>query len=103
MDCWYDPANALIIAIVTSYYALIELKDGRVPEGITHRMGYWKAEEYQKFCFPASEYVLGDILPENEYHVWITIVRITELIYSCGRSGFTPSNKFCILALATII
>ena len=94
MDCWYDLAKFIITN--TNAYTLIELKDGRIPEGITHRMGYWKAEEYQKFCFPASEYVLGDILPENKFHVWITIVRVTELIYGCGRSGFTPSNTFII-------
>ena len=35
-----------------------ELKSGGVPHGITHRLGYWKAEEMRKFAFPASEYVV---------------------------------------------
>ena len=48
-----------------------ELKDGRIPDGINKRMGYWKAEEFQKFTFPASEYVLGGILPDQEYRVWL--------------------------------
>lgn len=70
-------------------YAYIELKDGRVPEGITKRMGYWKAEEFQKFTFPASEYVLDGILPDEHFNVWQLIVRITELVFSCGRNGLT--------------
>ncbi len=73
-------------------YIPIELKNGRVPEGITRRMGFWKAEEYQKFTFPASELVFGGILPDEEYHAWVLIVRITELVYSCGRSGWTPDS-----------
>ena len=55
-------------------------------------MGFWKAEEYQKFTFPASEYVLGGLLPDKEYHVWILMVRITELVFSCGRSGWTAES-----------
>ena len=67
----------------------LEMKNGRVPEGISRRMGYWKAEEFQQFCFPASEYIFGGILPDKYYHTWVLIVRITELVFSCGRSGFT--------------
>lgn len=39
-----------------------ELKNGRVPKSVT-RLGYWKAEELQKFAYPASEYILGGLLP----------------------------------------
>ncbi len=69
-----------------------ELKDGRVPERITSRMGFWKAEEYQKFTFPASEYVLGGILPNEEHHAWVLVARITELVFSCGRSEWTAES-----------
>ena len=55
-------------------------------------MGYWKAEEYQKFAFPASEYVLGDVLAEEEYHLWVLVVRITEIVFGYGRSGMTLSE-----------
>ena len=30
----------------------LELKNGRIPEGISKRMGNWKTEEIQKFVFP---------------------------------------------------
>ena len=52
-------------------------------------MGFWKAKEYQKFAYPASEYILGGI---QEYHVWLMIVRITEMVFRCGRSGLTPGS-----------
>lgn len=55
-------------------------------------MGYWKAEEFQKFTFPASEYILGGILPDHEYHIWLLIVRITEMVFGCGRNGLTTST-----------
>lgn len=51
-------------------------------------MDYWKAEEYQKFIYPASEYVLGGVLPESNYHAWIMIVRIVELVFICYRKGW---------------
>ena len=54
-------------------------------------MGYWKAEEYRKFTFPASECVFGGILPDELYDTWILIVRITELVFCCGQDGITSS------------
>jgi len=65
------------------------LKDGRIPEGITRRMGYWKAEEYLKFTLPASEHVLSEVLPEQHYNTWILMVRIVELVFGCCRNGWT--------------
>ena len=65
----------------------------------------WKAEELQKFAYPASECVLGKslphllldihaylryfctlggLLPDNEFGVWILAVRITELVFGPG-------------------
>ena len=70
----------------------VELKDGRVPQGVTKRIGYWKAEEYQKFTYPASEYVLGGLLPDSYYHAWIGLVRITEMVYKTGRDGWTDDD-----------
>ena len=67
----------------------LELKDGRFPTSVTKPLGFWKAEELQKICYPASEYVLGEILPDDEYHVWILIVRITEMIFQIERSGWS--------------
>ena len=55
-------------------------------------MGYWKAEKYQKFTYPASEYCLGGKLSDDNYKVWILIVRITEMIFMCERTGWSPES-----------
>lgn len=52
-------------------------------------MGFWKAEELRKFAFPASECVFGGLLPDELYDVWIVLVRITEMVFCCGRDGIT--------------
>ena len=70
----------------------IELKSGRIPDGINRRMGFWKAEEYQKFTFPASELILDGAIPEENYQAWILIVHITELIFNTCRSGWTSES-----------
>ena len=67
----------------------LELKDGRLPEGISHRLGFWKAKEIQKFAYPASESILGGILSYEQYEVWVAAVRIVECLFSCGRNGIT--------------
>lgn len=77
----------------------VELEDGRVPQGVTKRIGYWKAEEYQKFTYPASEYVLGGLLPDSYYHAWIGLVRITEMVYKTGRDGWTDDDSELITKL----
>ena len=65
------------------------MRDGKLPQDMIRRMGFWKAEEYQKFTFPASEYKPGGTLWDEYYHSWIPIVRVKEMIFSCGRSGWT--------------
>ena len=55
-----------------------------IPKGISTRLGYWKAEEVQKFTFPASEYLLSGILPDDYYSVWKLIAWITEILFSYG-------------------
>ena len=62
------------------------------PTSATKRLGFGKAEELQKFCYPASEYVLGGSLLDDEYHVWILIVCITEMIFQIGRSGWSDDD-----------
>lgn len=47
------------------------------------------AEEYQNLAFPASEFVLERLLPAEDYEVWAPIPRIVELIFNCGRNGWT--------------
>ena len=80
-----------VYSYIYATYILTELKSGRIPDGI-RRMGFWKAEEYQKFTFPASEFTLKGIIPEENYQAWILIVRITELIFNTCRSGWTPES-----------
>ena len=89
--------NERLILLKYFYYA--ELKDGRVPQGVTKRIGYWKAEEFRKFSYPASEYVLGGLLPDCYYHAWIGIVRITEMIFNTGRNGWTADDSELITRL----
>lgn len=75
------------------YVYYIELKSGRVPVEVTQRLGNWKAEDLQKFTYPISEYVLDGLLPDEHYEVWITLVRITELVYNTGRKGLTADDR----------
>lgn len=70
-------------------YTYTELKDGRLPEGISRRMGFWKAEEIHKFAYPTSELVFGGILSDKEYNMWLAAVRIAECLFGCGRNGIT--------------
>ena len=62
---------------------MTELKNGHIPDGVGRHMEFWKAEEFQKFSYPAYDFVLQGILP------WILIIRITELIFNFCRSGWT--------------
>lgn len=50
---------------------------------------YLTAEEYQKLAFPASEYVLNELLAAEEYELWAPIPWIVELSFNCGRTGWT--------------
>ena len=45
-----------------------------------------------KFCYPASEYVLGGVLSDAYYHAWILLVRITEMIFFTGRNGMSADD-----------
>ena len=45
-----------------------------------------------KFCYPASEYVLGGVLSDAYYHAWILLVGITEMIFFTGRYGMSADD-----------
>ena len=68
-----------------------ELKNGHLPTDFVKRRGYWKAEDFQKFCFPASEVIFQDLLPECEFEIWSTVARMTEMMYVCGRDGWSTN------------
>lgn len=65
------------------------LSAGRMPSGFHSRRGFWKAEEYRKFAFPASEVVLSNVLPDEEKEIWTIVARLTEMHFYSGRSGWT--------------
>ena len=54
-----------------------------------NRTGFWKAEDFHKFAFPASELVLGGIISSEDYEVWETLPRIVEYLYQQGRNGWS--------------
>ena len=63
------------------------------------------AEEFQKFGYPASEFVLGDLSP-NDKEVWASLPRIVEFIFNSGLNGWTRDMvdnftrlcwRYCIL------
>ena len=53
------------------------------------RIGYWKAEEFQKLAFPISEIILGGLIPEVHFEAWECLARIVEYLYCQGRNGWT--------------
>ena len=67
--------------------SFLELKDGHVPHGLANHLGNWKAEEYQKFSFPASEVILSNFLQPDDYHLWQLTCRMTELVFN-KRDGW---------------
>lgn len=61
---------------------LIELKDGRLPTNIDTHLNAWKAEEFQKFAFPAMEVVLRGLIDETEFHIFQLIARMVEMVFN---------------------
>ena len=35
--------------------------------GVIKRIGYWKAEDFQKLIYPTFECILGGLLPDEHY------------------------------------
>ena len=83
-----------------------EFTSGRQPVGFHTRRGHWKAEEYTKFAFPASEAVLDGLLPDREFEIWTNLGRLTEMHFYSGRFGWTPeeiSNSYKLSARFNIL
>lgn len=89
MDYRYNQQLLVHVFLIINLY---RVENGRIPDGIAKRLGFWKAEEYQKFAFPASEYVLGGKLPDEHCKVWILIVRIVEMMFCTERSGWSEHS-----------
>lgn len=83
-----------------------EFTSGRQPVGFHTRRGHWKAEEYKKFAFPASEAVLDGLLPDREFEIWTNVARLTEMHFYTGRFGWSPeeiSNSYKLSARFNIL
>ena len=55
-------------------------------------MGFWKAEEFQKFAYPISEVLLGGLLTNEHFEAWECLARIVEFLYCQGRNGWTVDS-----------
>ena len=71
-----------VIELLAILLVLIELKDGRLPTNIDTHVNSWKAEEFQKFAFPAMEVVLSGLLDEREFHIFQLLARMVELVFN---------------------
>ena len=89
----FDTGNVnkdLIESRLSNFPWTPEMRASRCPSGITSRLGYWKAEDYQKFCFPASEVILYDQMPANEFQCWKLLVQMVTMVFNCCRThGWT--------------
>ena len=67
---------------------------GRFPTGISRRFGYWKAEDFNHFAFPAMEACLGDMLqndPETQ-EIICCLARIIECLSNHARNGWSHAD-----------
>lgn len=77
-DSVHEALPKILIDVIKARYSFIR------DEG--WQIGFWKAEDYQMFTFSTSK------MPEKHYHVWVVIVRIVKLVFSCGRNGWTQDT-----------
>ena len=71
-----------------------EHRTGRLPTGISTRFGYWKAEDFNHFAFPAMEACLGDMLqndPETQ-EIICCLARIIEFLSNHARNGWSHAD-----------
>ena len=86
---WLENGNVNKDAIesrLSSFPWTAEMRASRYPSGITSRLGYWKAEDYQKFAFPASEVILSDQMPADEFHCWKLLVQMVQMVFNVCRT-----------------
>ena len=71
---------------------------------------FFAAEEYQKFAYPTSEFVLKGLLSSEHGGVWAPFPRIVEFIFDCGLNAWTREMaemfqklcwRFCIMVEET--
>ena len=64
-----------------------EFKSSRIPRDIEKRLGYWKADDFNKFAFPTSEVVLNGLLSHDQQEEWLCIARMVEFLQNHARHG----------------
>ena len=71
-----------------------EHRTGRLPSGITKRFGYWKAEDFNHFAFPAMEACLGDMLQNNPEtrEILCCLACIIEFLSNHARNGWSQAD-----------
>lgn len=69
-----------------------EFKSSRIPKGIEKRLGHWKADDFNKFAFPASEVVFNGLLSLDQQEEWLCIARMVEFVQNHARHGWTESD-----------
>ena len=89
----------MLLSDVSCFCTQTELRDGRIPGGLSSRINHWKTEEFQKFCYPASELILAGLLQPMDYHIWQLTARMTELVYN-RRSGWSFEDVWLFDKLA---
>lgn len=81
-----DPSKGGVLKVKNLSKALdvpwtTELRDGRVPEAHNDNIGFWKAEQYNKFALVAP-FVLRKIIPDENYRCFALLSAIRNMIYS---------------------
>ena len=76
-----------------------ELRDGRIPKSCS-KTGHWRAEEYRKFAFPASECILGGLIDDEQFKIWVLAARMAEMVYYYGRNGWQEHDLYLFENLA---
>ena len=78
-----------------------EMRASRYPSGLTARLGYWKAEDYQKFAFPASEVILSEQLPANQFQCRKILVQMVQMLFNvCRTHGWEEKDIQMFRSLA---
>lgn len=109
-DCVFDVMHSVSLGVIRNHLNFLldnqivnrdklqerqaEFLASRYPSRLS-RIGYWKAEEFQKFAFPISEIILGGLIPEEHFEAWECLARTVEYLYCEGRNGWTiDSTEF---------
>ena len=104
LRCLFDTGNVnrdLIESRLSNFLWTPEMRASKYPSGIMSRLGYWKAEDYQKFCFPASEVILYDQMPADEFQCWSLLVEMVTMVFNCCRThGWTYRDIKLFIKLA---